>query len=112
MQERFRTVISHFELVSNTSARMLKAAKILDVPVFTTEQNPKGISQYTLMGEQSVRTDVCFLPFCRFSVGCNDCLLDRSCQGPARDFFKGSASKEQVQHGPAGHYRQVAQERR
>lgn len=44
MQERFKTAISNFDLITNTSARMLKAAKILDVPVFTTEQNPKGMS--------------------------------------------------------------------
>lgn len=42
MQERFRSAIANFDLITNTSARMLKAAKILDVPVFTTEQNPKG----------------------------------------------------------------------
>jgi nicotinamidase-related amidase len=44
MQERFRTAIANFDLITNTSARMLKAASILDVPVFTTEQNPKGAS--------------------------------------------------------------------
>ena len=44
MQERFKTAIANFDLITNTSARMLKAAKILDVPVFTTEQNPKGRS--------------------------------------------------------------------
>ncbi|TKY88415.1 hypothetical protein EX895_002767 [Sporisorium graminicola] len=43
MQERFKTAIANFDLVTNTSARMLKAAKILDVPVFTTEQNPKAL---------------------------------------------------------------------
>ncbi|CDU23500.1 uncharacterized protein SPSC_02129 [Sporisorium scitamineum] len=43
MQERFKTVIANFDLVTNTSARMLKAAKILKVPVFTTEQNPKAL---------------------------------------------------------------------
>lgn len=42
MQERFKTAIANFDLITNTSARMLEAAKILDVPVFTTEQNPKG----------------------------------------------------------------------
>lgn len=43
MQERFKTAIANFDLITNTSARMLKAAKILDVPVFTTEQNPRGM---------------------------------------------------------------------
>ena len=48
MQERFKTAIANFDLITNTSARMLKAAKILDVPVFTTEQNPKGRSSTNL----------------------------------------------------------------
>ncbi|GAC94719.1 isochorismatase [Pseudozyma hubeiensis SY62] len=43
MQERFKTAIANFDLITTTSARMLKAAKILDVPVFTTEQNPKAL---------------------------------------------------------------------
>ncbi len=43
MQERFRTAIANFDLITNTSARMLRAASILDVPVFTTEQNPKAL---------------------------------------------------------------------
>lgn len=42
MQERFKTAIANFDQVTNTAARMLKAANILQVPVFTTEQNPKG----------------------------------------------------------------------
>nr|CDI55702.1 conserved hypothetical protein [Melanopsichium pennsylvanicum 4] len=43
MQEKFKTVIANFDLITNTSARMLKAANILQVPVFTTEQNPKAL---------------------------------------------------------------------
>lgn len=42
MQERFKTAIANFDQITNTSARMLKAAHILQLPVFTTEQNPKG----------------------------------------------------------------------
>ncbi|SAM85288.1 related to Isochorismatase domain-containing protein 2, mitochondrial [Ustilago bromivora] len=43
MQERFKTAIANFDLITTTCARMLKAAKILHVPVFTTEQNPKAL---------------------------------------------------------------------
>lgn len=54
MQERFKTAIANFDLITNTSARMLKAAKILDVPVFTTEQNPKGEHIHTHTRNSSV----------------------------------------------------------
>ncbi|KAN0064306.1 hypothetical protein ACQY0O_002497 [Thecaphora frezii] len=43
LQERFKNAIANFDHVVNTSAKMLKAAKVLEVPVFTTEQNPKAL---------------------------------------------------------------------
>ncbi|KAJ1023643.1 hypothetical protein NDA18_004630 [Ustilago nuda] len=43
MQERFKAAIANFDLITSTCARMLKAAKILHVPLFTTEQNPKAL---------------------------------------------------------------------
>lgn len=42
MQTRFVQAIHAFEAVEATSQKLLKAAHILDVPVFTTEQAPKG----------------------------------------------------------------------
>lgn len=42
MQEKFRNTIQHFLPIVSVSNRMLKAAKILDVPVVATEQYPKG----------------------------------------------------------------------
>jgi len=42
MQEKFRPTIKYFDGIVVNSNRMLKAAKILDVPVFCTEQYPKG----------------------------------------------------------------------
>ncbi|KAL9936963.1 hypothetical protein V8E36_004198 [Tilletia maclaganii] len=43
MQERFRTAIHGFDHVVNASAKVLCAAQILQLPVFTTEQNPKAL---------------------------------------------------------------------
>lgn len=43
MQEKFRPMISHFPQIIEVSSRMLKAARILQIPVVTTEQYPKGL---------------------------------------------------------------------
>jgi len=43
MQERFRTKISHFKHVENMAEKMLKVAAKLDVPILSTEQNPKAL---------------------------------------------------------------------
>lgn len=43
MQERFKDgLISHYPQILQTSARMLQAAKVLEMPVVVTEQYPKG----------------------------------------------------------------------
>jgi hypothetical protein len=38
MQERFRTAISHFPYIAETSSRLVNAAKILNIPLIVTEQ--------------------------------------------------------------------------
>ncbi|KPV77980.1 uncharacterized protein RHOBADRAFT_64299 [Rhodotorula graminis WP1] len=43
IQERFRLVIHAYPSVIQTAEKMLKAAKLLDVPVIATEQNPKSL---------------------------------------------------------------------
>jgi len=43
MQDKFRTMISHFDEVAHNSNRVLNAAKIFDMPVMATEQYPKGL---------------------------------------------------------------------
>ncbi|GJN92045.1 hypothetical protein Rhopal_005073-T1 [Rhodotorula paludigena] len=43
IQERFRTVIHAYPAVISTAEKMLKAAKLLNVPVIATEQNPKSL---------------------------------------------------------------------
>ncbi|KAH9943013.1 Isochorismatase hydrolase [Epithele typhae] len=42
IQTRFRTFIHGFDHVVATGNKMLKLAKVLDVPVIITEQNPRG----------------------------------------------------------------------
>lgn len=43
MQERFKAgLITHYPQILETSARMLQAAKVLDMPIVVTEQYPKG----------------------------------------------------------------------
>jgi len=43
MQEKFRPSIGFFPEVINVAGRMLETAKVLDLPVVTTEQYPKGL---------------------------------------------------------------------
>ena len=42
MQEKFRKTIQYYPQILNVSARMLGAAKVLDMPIIVTEQYPKG----------------------------------------------------------------------
>lgn len=44
MQEKFRNMISYYPQILITSARVLQAAKALDIPVVVTEQYPKGLN--------------------------------------------------------------------
>ncbi|KDN39930.1 Isochorismatase hydrolase [Tilletiaria anomala UBC 951] len=43
MQERFRSAIWNFDHVTSAGVKLLKAAKVLELPVYTTEQNPKAL---------------------------------------------------------------------
>ena len=42
MQEKFRPTIQYFPQIVSVSARMLQAARLLEMPVVVTEQYPKG----------------------------------------------------------------------
>jgi len=43
MQEKFASSIQYFPAIVNVASRILKTAKILDMPVVVTEQYPKGL---------------------------------------------------------------------
>lgn len=49
MQEKFRPSIKYFNEIVFNSNRLLQAAKLLNVPVFCTEQYPKGIKSKLVM---------------------------------------------------------------
>jgi len=43
MQEKFRQTIKYFNEIVSVSNRLLRASKILEIPVVVTEQYPKGL---------------------------------------------------------------------
>lgn len=57
MQEKFRPSIAYFPQIVSVAARMLKVARLLDVPVLLTEQYPQGLGPTVPeLGAQGVRT--------------------------------------------------------
>jgi hypothetical protein len=46
IQEKFQTVIWNFPMVVSNSERVLKVAKIFDIPILASEQYPKVILQF------------------------------------------------------------------
>ncbi|KAF6031847.1 ISOC2 [Bugula neritina] len=45
MQEKFRNMISYYPQILQTSARVLQAAKVLEMPIIVTEQYPKALGK-------------------------------------------------------------------
>ncbi|XP_048450022.1 isochorismatase domain-containing protein 2, partial [Rhincodon typus] len=45
MQEKFRPTVAYFPQIVSVAARMLQAAKVLDIPVIITEQYPQGLGR-------------------------------------------------------------------
>jgi nicotinamidase-related amidase len=45
VQERFRTAMGGFDAMAAACARLVRAARILGLPVFVTEQYPKGLGR-------------------------------------------------------------------
>lgn len=41
IQEKFEKSIANFDMVTSNTIRMVKAAKLFDVPIVVTEQYPK-----------------------------------------------------------------------
>ncbi|XP_031241042.1 isochorismatase domain-containing protein 2A isoform X2 [Mastomys coucha] len=56
MQEKFRPSIAYFPQIVSVAARMLKVARLLDVPVLLTEQYPEGLGPTVPeLGAQGIR---------------------------------------------------------
>ncbi|KAM7340389.1 isochorismatase domain-containing protein 2A [Alexandromys fortis] len=63
MQEKFRPSIAYFPQIVSVAARMLKVARLLDVPVLLTEQYPQGLGPTVPeLGTQGIRpvSKTCF----------------------------------------------------
>lgn len=66
MQERFRSAISCFDQIVQVADRMLKASKILSLPLIVTEQYPKGL--LNTVKELDIEHASLCLPKTRFSM--------------------------------------------
>ncbi|CAM1310243.1 ISOC2 (predicted) [Pycnogonum litorale] len=74
MQEKFRTLIQYFPEVVSVSSRVLRAAKILELPVVVTEQYPKGLGPTVPeLGIQDYK-DIVPVAKTQFSMLTNDVL--------------------------------------
>ncbi|KAK7099092.1 isochorismatase domain-containing protein 2-like [Littorina saxatilis] len=62
MQDKFRPTIQYFPQVVSVSARMLQAARLLDMPVVVTEQYPKGLGH--VVPELGVKEEKIFPKTC------------------------------------------------
>ncbi|XP_077979118.1 isochorismatase domain-containing protein 2-like [Glandiceps talaboti] len=64
MQEKFRPSIKYFPQIVEVAGRMLTAAKILKIPVVTTEQYPKGLGptvpELDVKGSSKIVAKTCF----------------------------------------------------
>jgi nicotinamidase-related amidase len=65
IQERFRTLQEHFARMVENSARLVKAFRILGLPVLVTEQYPKGLGLTVrelreALGEMTALEKTCF----------------------------------------------------
>ncbi|XP_055451609.1 isochorismatase domain-containing protein 2A [Psammomys obesus] len=63
LQEKFRPSIAYFPQIVSVAARMLKVARLMDVPVLLTEQYPQGLGPTVPeLGAQGIRpvSKTCF----------------------------------------------------
>lgn len=66
IQERFRPLISNFPHVVATADKMVKASRILGVPLIVTEQHPKALG--ATVAELDVSHAAMTLPKTKFSM--------------------------------------------
>lgn len=65
IQERFRSVQEKFGAMAANAVRLVRAARILELPILVTEQYPQGLGHTVVevreaLGEAPVRTKMCF----------------------------------------------------
>ncbi|KAG1669124.1 Isochorismatase domain-containing protein 2 [Nymphon striatum] len=71
MQEKFRGNIQYFPQIIAVSSRILKAGKILDMPIIATEQYPKGLGP-TVAELELQKNNIQAFPKTQFSMMTND----------------------------------------
>jgi len=74
VQERFAPVINDMDAIVENIVRLIRGCKILDIPVFYTEQYPKGLGR-TVKEVLQYLADVEPVEKLRFSTCCESALM-------------------------------------
>jgi len=75
VQDKFRSMISHFNEVAHNSNRVLNAAKIMEMPVLATEQYPKGLGS-TVPEVELAKFDIKAYPKTCFTMCIPDLMME------------------------------------
>ncbi len=76
VQERFAPVIPNFERIEKKMVTLIKGCKLMELPVFYTEQYPKGLGRTTATLRQELEPATPYEKL-RFSAAGDTDLLDR-----------------------------------
>ncbi|KAK2079499.1 hypothetical protein QBZ16_001893 [Prototheca wickerhamii] len=72
VQERFRPVIHNFKAMADTTARVVRAAKIMGLPIIVTEQYPKGLGHTAQEIAELLPSDALIVEKTKFSMVVDD----------------------------------------
>ena len=60
VQDKFKKAIPNFDLLVTNAERLLKVARLLDIPIIATEQNPKVLSNLLMEESFLIKYTSCY----------------------------------------------------